>query len=143
MKGGGLMPSVPLVDKFQPLTEAPPEVAALLDRTKRTSQARALLSLLIQSPAKLQIGTCQGGADVIKLQKRIFWLDREPGAFLRWSELLSAKNGVHYLLQSAGLEYGVWCSCPDWLGGRRRGNYRGGEVPVCLGLVDKRKPLAE
>ncbi|MBI2055016.1 MAG: hypothetical protein HYT39_02875 [Candidatus Sungbacteria bacterium] len=137
------MPSIPLVNKFQPLTEAPPEVAALLDRTKSTSHARALLSLLIQSPAGIQIGTCTGGADVIKLQKCISWLGREPGAFLRWGELLSAKNGIRYLLQSAGLQYGIWCSCPDWLGGRRKGNYRGGEVPVSVGLVDKQKPVTE
>lgn len=92
----------------------------------------------MSEPVVLTIGDCLGGSDVIRLSRRITWSAGEDSNEISWQQLKSAVIGVRYLLKASGLPYALWCSCPDFLGGKK-GNYRRTPTPVMLGLVDRRK----
>lgn len=127
-----------LRDRFESLKEVPEDINLVLARMHRRSNPRALLLLLLEHPEEAVLGTCTGGSESVQLAERVQWI--ESGVrVISWLQIQSAKHGINYLFATGNLPYGVWCSCPDWLGGGKRGNYRKGPTPVTAGLVDRRK----
>ncbi len=137
----------PLNDKFEGVTvgEGSRLLHTLLGevRQQKRSSMRALLFILMVNPREVTLGMCTDGADVIRLLPSLTWCSEEGSheviREVTWGQLQSALNGVRRLLRIKELPYGLWCSCPDFLGGSRKGNYRMGPIPVKVGLVDRRR----
>ena len=127
-----LLTTVPLKRRFKTLCEIPPEINVLFKKMRwPQSSTKSLLSLLVDNPGGIQLGTCESGSETIRLSRELTWAG-EGRLSLTWRELNAAIIGVRHHLKRNGLPYNVSCSCPDWSGY----SYKRGPTAVTVAFVD-------
>ena len=133
------MAHISLRVRYFPLQVVPPVLLTLAARSLPRSKTRALLELLVEQPAGVELGTLHAHAQTVELAPSICWPgDADRRQRIPWRDIDAAVKGVRACLKGLSKEFplGIWINRPAWDGRRYRQT-----VPVRVGLVDLNAPL--
>jgi len=135
---------------YAPLTSVPGDLRELYERM-RPGYGRTLLSLLLECPARMEIGTYrwQTGLVYLPVGRSLPWFlngGLSETITIEYAALWRAVISLGRILAYHRSPYGVWKSSESGHGEPRHGRlggyrYTRNQVPFEIGLVDRRKRL--